>query len=160
MDNAEDHVVVNNTAARVAEEDVSPPNTTANEEAARASDGGAEDAVNNTAATMMDGAQDHVEADLFNGGARENPAQRDEDISPCFYIAHFKQTPAQFKVSSSTSCASLLTIVPYLFGMQVGCSIQANWRIKTRYKTILGEDLIVKRFSFADRTIFEVVDQL
>ena len=109
----------------------------------------------------MDGAQDHVEADeqdgLFNGGARENPAQRDEDISPCFYIAHSKQTPAQVKVSSSTSCASLLTIAPYLFGMQVGCSIQANWRIKTRYKTILDEDLIVKRFSFADRTIFEVV---
>jgi hypothetical protein len=117
----------------------------------------------------MDGAQDHVQADeqdgLFNGGARENPAQRDEDISPCFYIARFyiahsKQTPAQVKVSSSTSCASLLTIAPYLFGMQVGCSIQANWRIKTRYNTALGEDLIVKRFSFADRTIFEVVDQL
>ena len=113
----------------------------------------------------MDGAQDHVQADIFNGGARENPAQRDEDISPCFYIARFyiahsKQTPAQVKVSSSTSCASLLTIAPYLFGMQVGCSIQANWRIKTRYKTILDEDLIVKRFSFPDRTTFEVVDQL
>ena len=130
------------------------------------SDGGAENAVNNTAATMMGGAQDHVEADeqddLFNGGARENPAQRDEDISPCFYIAHSEQTPAQVKVTTILTCRRLctLTIAPYLFGMQFGCSIQATWRIKTRYKTVLGEDLIVKRFPFTDRAIFQVVDQL
>ena len=94
---------------------MSTPNTTANEEAERASDGGAEDAVNNTAATMMDNEEDlfnkeDEQDDLFNGGAGENPAQRDEDISPCFYIALSERTPAQVKVTTILTCRRLCTL--------------------------------------------------
>jgi hypothetical protein len=79
MDNAEDHVVVNNTAARVADE---------------------EDLFN----------KEDERGDLFNGGARENPAQRDEDINPCFYRALSERTPAQVKVKTILTCRRLCTL--------------------------------------------------
>ena len=52
----------------------------------------------------------------------------------------------------------LLTIAPYLFKMQVGCSIQETKKIKPRYRTAIGGELKMIRFPFADQTIFEVVD--
>jgi hypothetical protein len=167
---------------------VSPPNTTANEEEERASDNGAENAVNNTPAamTMDDEEADHVvvnntaarvanEEDLFNGGATTTMAgqSREDPAQPCFYIALSERAPAKVKVTTILTfrrlcslnvlrfymeCASLLTIAPYLFEMQFGCSIQPNTKITTRYKTALGGDLIFKRFPFADESIFEVVD--
>jgi hypothetical protein len=43
-------------------------------------------------------------------GAGENPAQRDEDISPCFYIALSERTPAQVKVTTILTCRRLCTL--------------------------------------------------
>ena len=52
----------------------------------------------------------------------------------------------------------MLTIAPYLFEMQFGCSIQDDTKIKPRYNTAMGGDLDFKRFPFTDGSIFEVVD--
>ncbi len=81
-----DHVVVNNSAARVADE---------------------EDLFNGGATTtmMMDNAEDHVMVnntaeDLFNGGATTTMAgQSRETAQPCFYIALSERAPAKVKVT-------------------------------------------------------------
>jgi hypothetical protein len=82
-----DHVVVNNTAARVADE---------------------EDLFNGGATTTMtmDNAEDHVMVnntaeDLFNGGATTTMAgqSRVTPAQPCFYIALSERAPAKVKVT-------------------------------------------------------------